>query len=271
MGFMTAECGIAAFVAALIHILGHGLYKATAFLDSATVEPIAPWSTRLSGIRTVALLALGLVDPCIPIGAMIEDVANGRVQRSTREKVAMGKARRPTEIQVSKDDVLMHGAPHPLYLFLIPAFLPSGHRVDVLEVAQHHTPRIDSFRIFIDVNNKALDHPLPLDLGCAPVGKTLKEDKTARIGLEGLCAQLRADAKKVFSLELLDPLMHLTNEKLGMGESVRPHPIQEVSFDVIAQRGHWQLIYKFRRILKRCPCPTTTTSALRHSGSSVVA
>ena len=156
---------------------------------------------------------------------------------------------------------MMHGAPHPLHLFLIPASLPSGHRVDVLEVAQHHTPRVDSFRILIDVNNKALDHPLPLDLGCDPAGKTLKEDKTARIGLEGLRAQLGADAEKVFSLELLDPLMHLTNEKLSMGESVRPHPIQEVAFDVIAQRGHWQLIHEFRRILRRCPCPTTTTSA----------
>ena len=61
MGFMTAECGMAAFVAALIHILGHGLYKATAFLDSGTVEPVSPPSTRLSGVRTVALLCTGLV------------------------------------------------------------------------------------------------------------------------------------------------------------------------------------------------------------------
>lgn len=61
MGFMTAECGISAFVAALIHILGHGLYKATAFLGSSALEPLTPRLTPLSGARTCALLVTGLI------------------------------------------------------------------------------------------------------------------------------------------------------------------------------------------------------------------
>lgn len=60
MGFMTAECGMAAFVAALIHILGHGLYKATAFLDSGTVESASSQSSRLTGSRSLALLIAGV-------------------------------------------------------------------------------------------------------------------------------------------------------------------------------------------------------------------
>jgi NAD(P)H-quinone oxidoreductase subunit 5 len=61
MGFMTAECGIAAYVAALIHILGHGLYKATSFLNSGTVEPVSAAPGRLTGGRTLGLLLIGVV------------------------------------------------------------------------------------------------------------------------------------------------------------------------------------------------------------------
>ena len=61
MGFMTAECGMAAFVAALIHILGHGLYKATAFLDSGTVESVSLQPSRLTSSRSLALMLAGVV------------------------------------------------------------------------------------------------------------------------------------------------------------------------------------------------------------------
>ena len=61
MGFMTAECGISAFVAALIHIFGHGLYKATAFLDSGTVEPASPRPAGLTGAPSLALITAGLL------------------------------------------------------------------------------------------------------------------------------------------------------------------------------------------------------------------
>ena len=40
MGFMTAECGIGAFSAALLHIVGHGFYKATSFLRAGTLPSI---------------------------------------------------------------------------------------------------------------------------------------------------------------------------------------------------------------------------------------
>ncbi|CAN5475328.1 hypothetical protein BH11ARM2_BH11ARM2_24440 [soil metagenome] len=38
MGFMTAECGVAAFAAAFLHIIAHGLYKAEGFLRSGTLQ-----------------------------------------------------------------------------------------------------------------------------------------------------------------------------------------------------------------------------------------
>lgn len=34
MGFMTLECGLGAFALAIVHLLAHGLFKATAFLNS---------------------------------------------------------------------------------------------------------------------------------------------------------------------------------------------------------------------------------------------
>ncbi len=61
MGFMTAECGISAFVAALIHILGHGIYKATAFLDSGTVEPVSPRPAGLTRAPSLVLISAGLL------------------------------------------------------------------------------------------------------------------------------------------------------------------------------------------------------------------
>jgi NAD(P)H-quinone oxidoreductase subunit 5 len=41
MGFMMLECGLAAFPAALLHIIAHSLYKAHAFLSSGSVIDIA--------------------------------------------------------------------------------------------------------------------------------------------------------------------------------------------------------------------------------------
>ena len=61
MGFMTAECGISAFVAALVHIVGHGLYKATSFLDSGSLESVSPVPNRITSGRAFALLFTGVV------------------------------------------------------------------------------------------------------------------------------------------------------------------------------------------------------------------
>ena len=50
MGFMMLECGLAAFPAALLHIVAHSLYKAHAFLSSGSVIDIARASwTRSPG------------------------------------------------------------------------------------------------------------------------------------------------------------------------------------------------------------------------------
>jgi len=69
MGFMILECGLGAFAAALLHLLGHGCYKAHAFLRSGSVAPAlmtaAPINTsaaRAAGIWVCALaIATALV------------------------------------------------------------------------------------------------------------------------------------------------------------------------------------------------------------------
>lgn len=57
MGFMLVQCGLCAFPSALLHMLGHGTYKAWAFLRAGQVpRRMAP---APNPIRAVALLVLG--------------------------------------------------------------------------------------------------------------------------------------------------------------------------------------------------------------------
>jgi len=59
MGFMMVQCGVAAFPAALLHILGHGCYKAWSFLRSGGLLASSPSLAALSPARTLRLAALG--------------------------------------------------------------------------------------------------------------------------------------------------------------------------------------------------------------------
>lgn len=71
MGYMMVECGLAAFPAALLHIIAHSLYKAHAFLSSGSVIDIAraSWTPSPGGkphpgrqfIAVVAVLAVAAV------------------------------------------------------------------------------------------------------------------------------------------------------------------------------------------------------------------
>jgi NAD(P)H-quinone oxidoreductase subunit 5 len=64
MGFMMVQCGLGAFSLALLHILGHGCYKAWCFLASGElpsrgVRPVAPrWAVLLLIAGTLAALPL---------------------------------------------------------------------------------------------------------------------------------------------------------------------------------------------------------------------
>ncbi len=62
MGFMILECGLRAFVAALLHILAHSLYKAHAFLSSGSVIDLAraSWTPSPGGQPHPARFALAL-------------------------------------------------------------------------------------------------------------------------------------------------------------------------------------------------------------------
>lgn len=68
MGFMLAQCALCAFPAALLHIVGHGLYKAWSFLRAgdvpAPVPPAAP-----SALRALALLLAGTMASALSVTA----------------------------------------------------------------------------------------------------------------------------------------------------------------------------------------------------------
>jgi NAD(P)H-quinone oxidoreductase subunit 5 len=68
MGFMLAECGAGAWAAAMIHLIGHGLYKASLFLSSGSAAarpapgrpapgPDVPRRTAATAVTTVAAAA----------------------------------------------------------------------------------------------------------------------------------------------------------------------------------------------------------------------
>lgn len=72
MGFMMVQCGLAAFPAALLHIIGHGCYKAWSFLRTGDLPKQAP---RLPGApaRTLALGLIGVIlaVPALALAAQI--------------------------------------------------------------------------------------------------------------------------------------------------------------------------------------------------------
>ena len=61
MGFMTVQCGLGAFPAALLHILGHGSYKAWSFLRSGGLPAPAPRVRPNTPAITLLLTAIGAV------------------------------------------------------------------------------------------------------------------------------------------------------------------------------------------------------------------
>lgn len=70
MGFMVLECGLGAFAAALIHLVGHGLYKAHAFLRSGSVAAAVMPTVPRKGTPAAALVRTGLAS-AVGIGAVL--------------------------------------------------------------------------------------------------------------------------------------------------------------------------------------------------------
>ncbi|MBA4190328.1 MAG: oxidoreductase [Planctomycetaceae bacterium] len=61
MGFMMVQCGVGAFPAALLHIIGHGCYKAWSFLRSGTLPaPSRPYPP-VAPVRRLAIAGMGTV------------------------------------------------------------------------------------------------------------------------------------------------------------------------------------------------------------------
>ncbi len=78
MGFMLVQCGLCAFPAALLHLVGHGTYKAWAFMRAgevpARVHPSSPTFRRAA-----VLLALGTITsaPALYASALALGVLHG--------------------------------------------------------------------------------------------------------------------------------------------------------------------------------------------------
>jgi NAD(P)H-quinone oxidoreductase subunit 5 len=59
MGFMMVQCGLGVFPAALLHIVGHGLYKAYNFLRAGELPAVAKQRAHGNPGRTLSLLLVG--------------------------------------------------------------------------------------------------------------------------------------------------------------------------------------------------------------------
>ena len=72
MGFMMVQCGLGAFPAALLHILGHGCYKAWSFLRSGELPKAAP-AAPTSPARALAFGSIGvaLAIPALALAARV--------------------------------------------------------------------------------------------------------------------------------------------------------------------------------------------------------
>lgn len=77
MGFMIVQCGLAAFPAAALHIVGHGCYKAWAFLRSGGLPaPAAPRAALAPGRALgLALAGTALAAPALAIAARLTGFA----------------------------------------------------------------------------------------------------------------------------------------------------------------------------------------------------
>jgi NADH:ubiquinone oxidoreductase subunit 2 (subunit N) len=71
MGFMIVQCAVAAFPAALLHMLGHGAYKALAFLGSGERPRVVQSVSRAwTGLVALCLGAISAV-ACMPIATWL--------------------------------------------------------------------------------------------------------------------------------------------------------------------------------------------------------
>ncbi|MBX0331521.1 hypothetical protein K2Z83_28110 [Oscillochloris sp. ZM17-4] len=73
MGFMMVQLGLAAWPAAALHLLGHGCYKAWAFLRSGDLPRPAAAAITLAPARALAIMLLGVAAalPALALAAQI--------------------------------------------------------------------------------------------------------------------------------------------------------------------------------------------------------
>jgi NAD(P)H-quinone oxidoreductase subunit 5 len=73
MGFMMVQFGLAVFPAAVLHLIGHGLYKARAFLRTGELPPPAAPPAKLAPGATLGLTLLGTLAalPALALAAVV--------------------------------------------------------------------------------------------------------------------------------------------------------------------------------------------------------
>lgn len=96
MGFMLVQCALCAFPAALLHIVGHGLYKAWSFLRAGEV-PRAAHAPAPSAARAIALLSLGTALSAVSLAAwahafgLVAGVGPGKLALLAIVAIAVGQ------------------------------------------------------------------------------------------------------------------------------------------------------------------------------------
>lgn len=97
MGFMMIQCGLAAFPAAALHILGHGFYKAFGFLRSGDLPPPLPSARSVgpAGTLALAVVGTGLAVPALWLASQVTGfdptVSPGELALSAIVALAIGQ------------------------------------------------------------------------------------------------------------------------------------------------------------------------------------
>jgi NADH:ubiquinone oxidoreductase subunit 5 (subunit L)/multisubunit Na+/H+ antiporter MnhA subunit len=106
MGFMMVQCGLGAFPAAALHIVGHGCYKAWAFLRAGELPAPARRTPPADPVRTLRLALVGTV-AAVPALALAAGVTGFSPTHSSGELALTAIL----ALSIGQLWVAMHGAP----------------------------------------------------------------------------------------------------------------------------------------------------------------
>ncbi len=122
MGFMMVQCGLAVYPAAVLHIVGHGFYKAWGFLRSSELPrggmiwPAFPIGNRLATIAAGVVVAIPALVAASWVFGVSPLESSGEAALGTILALSMGVV---WSIVLESSDLAIHSASRPTRLALL--------------------------------------------------------------------------------------------------------------------------------------------------------